>query len=153
MKQYFLKLSAASLLLGLMAVSASAQQDDNNKEKAEKSETREKRLKSDLIIVRTNDGKDAKLTIEVKDEAVTVNAKPLPEFKDDNVTITRRKQLESSMNMSNSTSRFRNNTYGNGWSYNGEQLNTLGYAGGDRPFLGVTTEKEGDGAKILSIED
>src|SRR5882724_1494727 len=135
MKQYMLKLSAAALLLGLMTTGASAQQIENDMKPAKKSGN------SDLIIIRTNDGKDAKVTIEVKDGEVKVNGKPLSEFKDDNVTITKRKQVNGvnlyAPSTAYGTSRFRNNN-GSGWSFNGQNLNAYEYAGGDKPFLGVT---------------
>ncbi len=144
MKQYFLKLSAASLLLGLIAVNASAQDDNDMK-------SRKKTERSDLIIVKTNDGKDTKVTIEVKDGEVKVNGKPLSEFKDDNVSITRRKAFDNVVINGVPGSRFRSSS---AWTYNGDDLAGLGAMSGEpRSFLGVTTEKEGDGARITDISD
>lgn len=133
MKQYFLKLTGAALLLGFIATSASAQQEDNDKKKVEK---------SDVIIVRPKDGKDTKVTIEVKDGEVKVNGKPLSEFKDDDVIITKRKSVEGLTITGAPSSRFRSGA----WSFNSDDL-----AGEERPFLGVTTDKAGEGAKITDI--
>ena len=134
MKQYFLKLTGAALLLGFIATSASAQQEDGDKKKTEK---------SDLIIIHPKDGKDTKVTIEVKDGEVKVNGKPLSEFKDDDVIITKRKSVESAINITPS-SRFRSGS--GAWSYSGDDM-----AGEERAFLGVTTDKVSEGAKITDI--
>ncbi|HEY4148062.1 MAG TPA: PDZ domain-containing protein [Chitinophagaceae bacterium] len=150
MKQYFLKLSAASLLLGLTALSASAQQDENDMKPAKKAG------KSDLVIIKTNDGKDAKVTVEVKGGEVTVNGKPLSEFKDDNITITRRKQVEGMGAVFMPNSRFRVNR-DDAFNLNNENLlRAYSYSdGGNKGFLGVTTEMEGDrnGAVIRTVTD
>src|SRR4051794_26361046 len=98
MKPYFLKLSGTLLLLGVLANGAVAQQEEGDKKKVEK---------SDLIIVRPKNGKDSKVTIEVKDGEVKVNGKPLSEFNDDNVTVSKRKSLEAVTIAGMPNSRFR----------------------------------------------
>lgn len=52
--------------------------------KAEKKETQE-------IIIRKKGEKDVKITVEVIGDVVTINGKPLSEFKDDEITINKRK--------------------------------------------------------------
>jgi len=144
MKQYILKLSGVALLLGLTATGAFAQQDDGDKKKVEK---------SDIIVVRPKDGKDTKVTIEVKDGEVKVNGKPLSEFKDDDVTVTRRKSLDAITVTGMPSSRFRNGA----WSYSSDDLiNGGGMMGGEeKAFLGVTSERpgEGSGARLQSITE
>jgi len=140
MKQYFLKLSGALLLLNLIANGAAAQQEEGDKKKAEK---------SDLIIVHPKDGKDTRVTIEVKDGEVKVNGKPLSEFSDDNVTITKRKSMDGGgfMIAGAPNSRFRSST----WSYNGD--NDM-FPGEEKAFLGVTTDKAAEGgAKITTVSE
>jgi hypothetical protein len=68
MKQYFLKVSGAILLLSLVAAGASAQEDTVYGH-------RKKTGKSDLIIITTTDGKDAKVTIEVKNVCRSLKTK------------------------------------------------------------------------------
>jgi len=139
MKQYLLKFSGAALLLSLLATGASAQEEKGDAKKTES---------SDLIIVRTKDGKNTKVTIEVKDGEVKVNGKPLSEFNDDNVTVTKRKEMQ--VTGSASRSRFRN---GSAWSYSGDDMAPLTVQGSPRAFLGVSTEKVSDGAKITDVSN
>ena len=139
MKQYFLKLSGALLVLGLVANSAFAQQEDGEKKKVEK---------SDLIIIHPKEGKDTKVTIEVKDGEVKVNGKPLSEFSDDNVTISKRKSLDAITVNGMPSSRFRSST----WSYNGD--NDLFGGGEEKAFLGVSTDKAPEGgAKVTGVSE
>ena len=42
------------------------------------------------IIIRKKGDKDAKITVEISGDKVTINGKPLAEFKDDEATINRR---------------------------------------------------------------
>ena len=136
MKQYFLKFSGAALLLALTATSVSAQQGDGEIKKVQK---------DDMIIVRPKVSTDVKVTIEVKDGEVKVNGKPLSEFKDDDVTVSRRKSLdEVVVRGMPGNSRFRG-TYNYNFNDNGN------WFGEDKAFLGVTSDKVSDGAKITEI--
>lgn len=138
MKQYFLKLSGAALLLGLTATAAFAQQEDGDKKKTEK---------SDIIIVRPKVSADVKVTIEVKDGEVKVNGKPLSEFSNDDVTVTKRKSLEPLTVMGMPSSRFRSGA----WSYSGDDLMGGGGMGEEKAYLGVNYDKSGEGAKIVKV--
>jgi serine protease Do len=53
------------------------------KEKAERKETQE-------IIIRKKGEKDTKITVEIKGDKISINGKPLSEFKDDQITVNRR---------------------------------------------------------------
>ena len=121
-------------MLGFITTSASAQQEDGDKKKTEK---------SDIIIVRPKDGKDTKVTIEVKDGEIKVNGKPLAEFEDDDVSITKRKSLEAMTVTGMPSSRFRGAI---NYNYNRDEM-----GGEERSFLGVTTDKVSEGAKITDI--
>jgi len=139
MKQYLLKVSGTALLLGLMVTSAMAQQEDGDKKKTEK---------TDVIIIRPKEGKDSKVTVEIKDGEVKVNGKPLSEFRDEDVTVTKRKSLDEVVvtGYGTSGSRFRNGN--SAWSYSSDKAE-------ERAFLGVTSEKpeEGAGARLQTISE
>lgn len=91
-----------------------------------KNDTRE------IIIIKNGD-KEKKLTIETKDGEVFINGKPSSEYKDGDVSVIKRNfQNGYNFNYSGDTSFFE--TWGN-----------------KLPFLGVTTEKAEDGAKITKI--
>ena len=57
-------------------------------EKAEKAEKAEKG--SQEIIIRKKGDKDTKITVEIKGDNITINGKPLSEFKDDEITVNKR---------------------------------------------------------------
>jgi serine protease Do len=62
-------------------------QDDKG-EKGEKGDKVKK--ESQEIIIRKKGEKDVKVTVEIKGDVVTINGKPLSEFKDDEITINKR---------------------------------------------------------------
>lgn len=156
------KVIFSALVLGFMAFSSNAlAQDDNSKEdklKAEKLKAEKKNdenirhLKEDIrkekmkgsqeIIIRKSGDKDTKLTVEVNGDKVTINGKPLSEFKDDNVTVNKRNITILDRNGFKEFDMFPE-AFANGFSYSTEN---------DKPgaFLGVTTEsKETDGDKMI----
>ncbi len=110
------------------------------KEKPEKKETQE-------IIIRNKGGKDLNLKVEINGDNVTVNGKPLSEFKNDEVTINKRKMIirdgdgTMSFNFSPDAMGF-GNEFMKEWKEGKEII---------KPFLGVTTEKVTEGAKIMEI--
>ena len=77
-------LSAATLLFIGSSQLAQAQ-DEKAKEKGKK-ETQE------IVIHKKGDGKE-KITVVVDGDNITVNGKPLSEFKDDNITVNKRKMI------------------------------------------------------------
>lgn len=101
------------------------------------------------IIIRKKGDKDANLTIQISGDKVTINGKPLVEFKDDGITINKRNMI------------IRNGgddvLFGEG--FNGfDRLGSLSWddeAGNNRSgtFLGVTTEKDEKGAKITEVTE
>ena len=91
------------------------------------------------IIIRKKGSKDATLNIQISGDKVTINGKPIVEFKDDEITINNKKVLVREGN------RYRvmdgQREMGNfGWSN-----------GSDKPYLGVSTEKDEQGAKITDV--
>jgi serine protease Do len=150
MKQYFLKTAGSMLLLSLMTAGAMAQQDEKGKDK-EKSKV----SSNDVIIVRPKTEKDSKVVIEVKDGEVTVNGKPLAEFKDDDITISRRKEVAGVL--ATAPSRFRGGSGGTTWSFDNNmnnlnmRLGQMDVFNSNGAFLGVSTDKEDGGAKITAV--
>jgi serine protease Do len=105
------------------------------------------------IIIKKKGGKDATYKIEFKDDKVFINGKSLVEFKDDEVTINNKtykyKQLEKDME-----------GFGRDMERFGQEMELA--FGGDNfkgkiapfmsgTFLGVSTENDEKGAKIVSV--
>jgi serine protease Do len=135
MKKYLIPgITAMALLLGHAALA----QDEKEKDKEEKTKT----SNNDEIIIRKKGDKDSKVTVEFKDGQVTVNGKPVDEYEDDNVSISRRKSVTVI------GSPFR--TQGGGWNMNDNHVYGLTTTG-NTAFLGVVTDKSGKGAKIEEV--
>ncbi len=114
---------------------AIAQDDMKMKDKKDKKETGE-------IIIRKNGKKDATITVQINGDNVLINGKPLVEFKDDGITINKRKMT---IRDGGDHMMFDSDDFGDGsfsWSDDGDE---------NRTFLGVSTEKVEDGAKITEI--
>lgn len=91
------------------------------------------------IIIRKKGSKDASLNIQISGDKVTINGKPIVEFKDDEITINNKKVLVREGNRYKVMDGQRE--MGNfGWSN-----------GSDKPYLGVSTEKDDQGAKITDV--
>ncbi len=77
-------------VLTLLSLSAVAQEDKEiiieKRIDAEKPSTK----KTQEIIIRSKGDKDKKITVEINGDKVTINGKPLVEFKDDDITINKR---------------------------------------------------------------
>ena len=129
--------------------------DKKIKEKDEKKMEIDRKIKeidekkqSQEIIIRKKGEKDAKITVEINGDKVTINGKPLSEFKDDNITVNKRKitiwdkygAKHFDFNMDANSGDFMNN-----FNWNSE--------GKDEPhaFLGVTTDETDGGAKISEV--
>jgi serine protease Do len=147
MKQYFLKVTGAAAIMAMVATAGFAQEDkkENNKHS------------EDVIIIKPRKDKDTKVTIEIKAGDIMVNGKPLSEFKDDDVSVSRKKQTitlngsYSGYDVFGATppSRFRGGTT----IYNGDNMPALATVNDNKAFLGVTTEKEEDGVVITDVTD
>ena len=129
MKKYLISAAAALLLCGF---AASAQQPEKNRDAKPKKEiNKDKKLKEydEIIIKRKDPEKDAKVTIEIKDDKVIVDGKPIDEYNDDELSVQQRDA--NHFRLVNPRTPFRMD---NGdWS-----TDDLMDEGGDRPFLGVT---------------
>lgn len=117
------------------------------------------------IIIKTNGDKEIKLNVEIDGDKIMINGKPLVEFKDDGITINKRKMI------------FRDGAGNMNFDFEGLEgmKDMLGMQNEDfgkaqkefvkaqrefakvnkelyhKPFLGVTTEKTTGGAKIVEV--
>lgn len=124
---------------------AMAQQENNKEQQRERAEKQRESNDNEEIVIRQKADKDIKVTVEVKDGQVKVNGKPLSEFNDDNVVIRKRKANDAETRMLyRSPSPFRGGT--------SEYNNLLrGFEDSQKPFLGVQSEKDENGARITRI--
>lgn len=119
----------------LFGYKADAQENPKGKDK-EKKEAEE-------IIIRRNNSKDAHLDIRIDGDKITINGKPLSEFTDDDVTVNKRKMIIRNGD------RPRTFVFGDDFGENSGDGNMAWSNDGEkRPFLGVSTEKTDEGAKI-----
>jgi len=133
------KLLLLATVLGFISYTAMAQDEEKNlpKEKAKK-ETQE-------IIIRKNGDKNTRINVEINGDNVTINGKPLSEFKDDNVTINKRNITVWNPKEMNGFA-ITPGEFGDGmtfWKDNGKEQSYT--------FLGVTTEEVEGGARINDI--
>lgn len=133
MYKYFLSVAAGLLLTGFASVA-----QNNNTDKPVK----EKKLKEyDEIVIKKKKGdsdKDTKVIVEIQNDEVIVNGKPIDEYVDDEVSIRLRKPNRYSLD--GSASPFRHQE----WKLeNGEE----------KPFLGVSTEGSSEGTKIITLSE
>ena len=158
----------AALALSFMSIgfTAFAQQDvqPEPKEKPEPPEQPEKKEQQEIII-RSKGDKNVTLKVEINGDNVTINGKPLVEFKDDGITINKRKWIyrdgDGNFNFNfdgiEGMDELRNNLQNLQFDVQKKAFDQAGKAFGKgnwqvhKPFLGVTTEKTTDGAKIVAV--
>ena len=130
------KIAITALALGFMVSSANVNaQDEKIKDKG-----------SEEIIIRKKGEKDAKITVEINGDKVTINGKPLSEFKDDNITINKRKIMIRDKNgMKEFDLDINPGDFLKGFNMDGDGKEE------SYPFLGVTTDESEDGAKINEV--
>ena len=120
-----------------------AQEDGKtDKEKSNKDKTERRH-----ITITTKGDQQEKITVEINGEKVTVNGKPIEEYKDKDgdisVNVNKLRGMES-------LSYFRTPKSG-AWSFNGNDDVTAFGGNENRAMLGVTTEKVEEGAEITSV--
>ena len=99
------------------------------------------------ITIRKKGEKDANITVQITGDKVLINGKPLSEFKDDEITINKKKitirdgdrlmELGDLDNMN--------------FNFDTEGFKGTIWPGMKKTFLGVSTEKTDDGAKITEV--
>ncbi|CAN5717696.1 hypothetical protein BH11BAC4_BH11BAC4_21490 [soil metagenome] len=140
MKKVFVSV-LISFLITAFGYTAMAQDDNRKKEEKDKKETQE-------IIIRKKGDKDVNINIQISGDKVTINGKPLVEFKDNEITVNKRKIIV---------------TQGDNLYFNADGMDELGRLGDfswnddgqkeEGAFLGVTTEKCKEGAKIIDLTE
>jgi Trypsin-like serine proteases, typically periplasmic, contain C-terminal PDZ domain len=136
MKRSYFNLSAIAIATLLITPVAIHAQDEKNKEK----DKTEKKDVETIVITRKGETKE-KVTVEINGDKVTVNGKPVEDFKDGNITVNRHKG-------------------GNVYTYTGPKGNWT-WNGDDNFFnenenaamLGVVTEEVDGGVKITDVTD
>ena len=142
MKQNWIKFFAFSLGIALLApASLLAQNEEKDKEQKDKKDVQQ------IIITRKNDKAD-KIVVEINGDKITVNGKPLDEYKDKggdiSVRLQKLKELESLSRIPG---------MGYNWNMNNDGDNNFRVFKDDanQAMLGVTTEKTENGVEIQDI--
>ncbi len=134
MKTMILKLSAVIIITLLIAPVAIHAQDNKDKEK----DKSDKKGGEQIIITKKGDSDD-KVTVEINGDKVTVNGKPIEDWKDGDITVNRRKLRDGG------SYNYNFNWDGNDNMYFKQNENTA--------MLGVVTEKTDEGVKITDVTD
>lgn len=135
MKRFLTTLTGiAALVLLTQAVEAQDKDKEKDKEKSTK--------RTEEIIIKRKTDKDAKVTVEIKGDEVLVNGKPAEDYEDENISISKRRNVT----IVTPRTPFRSNS--GTWSYSGDGFNLI-----EGAFLGVTSEDHEKGAKIESVTD
>ncbi|HLY70100.1 MAG TPA: PDZ domain-containing protein [Puia sp.] len=149
MKQYVLRLSGIAAIALLLSSSVFAQ-DDDAQEKVLKDKIRTDKLnEGDEIVIKRKGDKDIKVTVEIKDNKIFVDGKPVTEFNDDNV-IVRKMQAPFYSNDNMTFIAPRSPFRSGGWSYSGDG-DVLNMNNAKTAFLGVTWDDVDNGARITEI--
>lgn len=122
----------------IMPAAVDAQKEDKEKDKTEK------KTSDQITVIRKGD-KDEKVVIEFKGDKVIVNGKDVEDFKDDNVIIRRNRLRDL-----NSLRGFNVDQGTWNFGFNDDNMALFG-EDNNRAMLGVTTDKEDEGAQIESI--
>lgn len=144
MKKLFLSAFAIVLLLS----NVNAQEWEEKR----KSKTRENsNSNNDEIIIKRKAGRDARVVIEIRDDEVLVNGKPLEDYDNDDVVVLRRKGTgTSTYSLVTPKSPFRAQGGTLDKNDNWNKNNDLFFST-EGAFLGVSTEDDDDGARITAI--
>jgi serine protease Do len=150
MKKHLPKVPGLAILALFIQTSGFAQQDNNQDRDDDNSR------KYDEITIRHKAGKDAKVTIEIKDGDVFVDGKPISDFEDSNISIHRHKVMSYGNGFSIASpeiapdiaARAFQNESGCGWSFSGDNVFKS-----NRAMLGVATENRESvkGATITQV--
>lgn len=109
-------------------------QDDMVKRKNDK-----EKKEADEIVIRKKGDKDININVQINGDKITINGKPLSEYKSDDVTVNRRKTIVR-------------DSRGDVFAFGGEEGNgSMSWSNDEKEpgaFLGVNTEKTEEGAKI-----
>ncbi len=145
MKKIVIKFAAFIVAIALLTPVSVLAQDDKA-DKVDK-DAKEKKEMQQIIITRKSD-KDEKVVVEIKGDKITINGKPLEEYKDKDGDISVRlgklRNMEFLPGIPN---------VGGTWNFNENDNTNFKFFNedGNRAMLGVTTEKVDGGAEINSV--
>ena len=132
------KIILAAVILGLTGFTGTLKaQDDKVKEKDKNKESQE-------IIIRSKGDKEKKITVVIDGDKVMINGKPMSEFKDDDITITRRNVIVRNGRGLTRITPTPGESFSTEWDGFNDKMES-------RAFLGVSTEDGEGGAKINNI--
>lgn len=149
-KKYILSAVAVFLLTGSAVI---AQEKEDLKKERKESREEFKRQQRDLkdgeknrklreydeIVIKKKNNSDAntKIVIEIKDDQVTIDGRPIEDFVNDEVAVLQRSAMRYRLDQPGSAFRVEK-----GWVPDGDE---------NRAFLGVMTEGSSSGAKVLNV--
>lgn len=131
--------ASALFITAALATEFSFAQDTKAKKETQKQQD---------IIIRKKGDKPGKTTIVIDGDNVTINGKPIDEYKSEDLTVLRRGDAETAL-----APRVRgfNVPKGGGVRMFGDDELEGRFFGGNRAMLGVATDKAEDGAKIIEV--
>lgn len=148
MKQYLLKLSGLVAIVLMMNANLFGQDEKPQIDSPRIIRDRIERIHdNDQIVIERKNGKDVKLTIEVKGDQVFVNGKPVSEFENADVRV---KKMKSFFNDDNMAMIAPNSPFRGGWNYSGDGNVTIN-SSSRTAFLGVNWDDVDNGAKVTSV--
>jgi serine protease Do len=152
MKQYQLRISiiaAACILLFPAAIFAQKENKIDKEVKVDK-ELKEKKEAEQIIITKKGEGKD-KIVIEINGDDVTINGKPVDDYKDKegNVTI-RRNRIRGDNNWSYMVPG-PGGQRGGVWNFSDDDNARIFQMDENLAMLGVVTEKAENGVKVNDV--
>jgi len=142
MKKNWLRFSLVAVALGLLTPVALHAQKEEKEEKTEK----DKKEVQEIIVSRKADTKDNKVIIEINGDKVTVNGKPLEEYKD------RDGDLNVRVNRVKDPSALAYSRVPGFWNGEGkDNIFTLAGMDENRAMLGVSTQKTDNGVEVQTV--
>lgn len=150
------KIIVAATLLAFIGFPCCLWAQDEKPEKKEATEKKQKKEKAgewdkkqtEEIVIRNKGDKDMNLKVEIKGDKIIVNGKPLAEFKDDQVTINKRKMIirdgDRTMAVDFGPD---SRTFNMGQDF----MKQWGGKENGGAFLGVTTERTEEGARVTDV--
>ena len=96
------------------------------------------------IIIRSTGEDDVKMTIVIDGDAITVNGKPLSEFKDDNVSVKKRNIIVREGDHFKMLDRM---------GHLAPSVRAWSQGNNSKVFLGVTTDKTDDGLTVMEVTE
>lgn len=142
MKQNWVRFFTLTIAVALLApVSVRAQKED--KDKSDKDEKVKKEVQQ-ITITRKSDKKDEKVVIEINGDKITVNGKPLEEYKDKDGDLSVR------LNKLKEPAFYSKTIPDGGWTADNFKGNFFN-VDENKAMLGVTTQKTEEGVEIQTV--